>query len=177
MRRWEIGVLFVLGVVLSLIYYYPVLNSGNKLGIQDWDQNFTWTEATRVSLLDYHQFPLWNPYKCGGSVQFANPQIPVISFQTAFALIFGTVRGINFSIFFHSILGFIGFFFLARQYKLSYIASLLSSILFSFSGITGSFLSTGMVVFMSFAYSPFILYFFNKSFDQNGESSPDYFSL
>jgi hypothetical protein len=155
-----------LGVVLSLIFYYPVLNSGNNLGIQDWDQNFAWTEATRVSLLDYHQFPLWNPYKCGGSVQFANPQIAVISIQTVLALLFGTVRGIKFGIFFHGILGFTGFFFLARQYKLSYIGSLLSSILFSFSGITGSFLSTGMVVFTSFAYSPFILYFFNKSLDQ-----------
>jgi hypothetical protein len=166
MRRWEIGVVFVLGVILSLIYYYPILHSGNNLGIQDWDQNFAWTEATRVSLLDYHQLPLWNPYKCGGSVQFANPQIAVISLQTVLALLFGTIRGIKLSIFIHGIIGFIGFFFLARQYKLSFIGSLLSSLLFSFSGITASFLSTGMVVFTSFAYSPFILYFFNKSFDQ-----------
>ncbi len=166
MRRWELGALIVLGVVLSLIYYYPVLNSGNNLGIQDWDQNFAWTEATRVSLLDYHQFPLWNPYKCGGSVQFANPQIAVLSFQTAFALIFGTVKGIKLNIFFHGVLGFVGFYFLARQSKLSSKGSLLASIIFSFSGITGSFLSTGMVVFTSFAYTPFILYFFNKSLDQ-----------
>ncbi len=166
MRRWEIGVLCVLGVLLSLIYYYPILNSGDHLGIQDWDQNFAWTEATRVSLLDYHQFPLWNPYKCGGSVQFANPQIPVISFQTAFALIFGTVKGIKLNIVFHGALGFVGFYFLAKQSRLSSKGRLLASILFSFSGITGSFLSTGMVVFTSFAYSPFILYFFNKSLDQ-----------
>jgi hypothetical protein len=170
MRRWEIGVLVALSVFLSLVYYYPILRSGNNLGIQDWDQNFAWTEATRVSLIDYHQFPLWNPYKCGGSVQFANPQIPVISFQTVFALLFGTVRGIKFSIFFHGVLGFIGFYFLARQYKLSYMGSLLASIIFSFSGITGSFLSTGMVVFTSFAYIPFVLLCFNKCLEKgNGK--------
>jgi hypothetical protein len=163
MKKWEIGFLIVLSMIVSLIYYYPILNSGNNLGIQDWDQNFAWTEYTRVSLLDYHQFPFWNPYKCGGSVQFANPQIPVISFQTLFALLFGTVRGIKFSIFFHGVIGFIGFYFLARQYKLSYTGSLLASTVFSFSGITGSFLSTGMVVFTSFAYTPYILFFFNKS--------------
>jgi len=164
MRKWGIGIIVVLGIIVSLIYYFPILNSGNNLGIQDWDQNFAWTEYTRVSLLDYHQFPFWNPYKCGGSVQFANPQIPVISFQTIFALLFGTVRGIKYSIFFHGVIGFIGFYLLARQHKLSYAGSLLASIIFSFSGITGSFLSTGMVVFTSFAYTPYILFFFNKSF-------------
>ena len=166
MRRWELGVLVILGILVSLVYYYPILNSGNNLGIQDWDQNFAWTEATRVSLLSFHQFPLWNPYKCGGSVQFANPQIPVISFQTLFALLFGTVRGIKLSVFFHGVIGFIGFYFLAKQYKLSLMGSLLASIIFSFSGITGSFLSTGMVVFTSFAYTPYILFCFNKSLDK-----------
>ena len=162
MRRWEIGVLVVLSILVSLVYYYPILNSGNNLGIQDWDQNFAWTEYTRVSLLNFHQIPFWNPYKCGGSVHFANPQIPVISFQTLFALLFGTVRGIKLSIFFHGVIGFIGFYFLAKQYKLSHIGSLLASIIFSFSGITGSFLSTGMVVLTSFAYTPYILFCFNK---------------
>jgi uncharacterized integral membrane protein len=166
LRRWELGGLIVLSILLSLLYYFPILNSDNNIGIQDWDQNFAWTEASRVSLLNYHQFPLWDPYTCGGSVQFANPQIPVISFQTMFALLFGTVRGIKISIFFHGVIGFIGFYFLARQYKLSYVGSLLASIIFSFSGITGSFLSTGMVVFTSFAYTPYILICFNKSIDQ-----------
>jgi hypothetical protein len=156
----------VLSILLSLLYYLPILNSDNNLGIQDWDQNFAWTEATRVTLLDYHQFPLWNPYKCGGTVQFANPQIPVISFQTVFALLFGTVRGIKLSIFFHAVIGFIGFYYLARQYKLSYVGSLLAAIIFSFSGITGSFLSTGMVVYSSAAYTPYILICFNKSIDK-----------
>ncbi len=166
MRKWEIGVVVALGILVSLVYYYPILDSGNNLGIQDWDSNFAWTEATRVSLLDFHQFPLWNPYKCGGTAQFANPQIPVISIQTVFALLLGTVRGIKFSIFFHGLIGFIGFYFLARQYKLSRLGSLLASVIFSFSGITGSFLSTGMVAFTSFAYTPYILLCFNKSLDK-----------
>ena len=166
--KWELGILIILGILVSLIYYYPILNSGDNLGIQDWDENFAWTESSRVSLLEYHQFPLWSPYKCGGAVQFANPEIPVVSFQTLFALLFGTMRGIKFSIFFHGLIGFLGFYLLARQYKLSYLGSLLASILFSFSGITGSFLSTGMVVFTSFAYTPYILFFFNKSL-KNGK--------
>jgi len=166
-RKWlEIGIVVTLGILLSLGYYFPILSSGNNLGIQDWDQNFAWTEATRVSLLDYHQFPLWNPYKCGGTVQFANPQVPVLSIQTALALILGTLRGIKLSIFVHGVIGFVGFYLLARQYKLTYIGSALAAIIFSFSGITSSFLSSGMVVFTNFAYTPYILIFFNKSIDK-----------
>jgi len=165
MRRWQIGVLVLVSILVCLVYYFPILHSGNNLGIQDWDQNFAWTEASRISLLDFHQFPMWNPYKCGGSVQFANPQIPVISLQTLFALLLGTLSGIKFSIFFHGVLGFIGFYFLAKQYKVSNLGSILAASIFSFSGITGSFLSAGMVVFTSFAYTPYILICFNKSLD------------
>jgi hypothetical protein len=162
-RRGELGILIVLGTLLSLIYYFPILNSGNNLGIQDWDINFAWTEVTRISLLVFHQFPLWNPFKCGGSPLFVNPQIPVVSFQTLFALLFGTIRGIKLYIFFQGTVGFIGFYLLARQYKLSYVGSLLASIIFSFSGITGSFISTGTIVFATFAYTPFTLFCLNKS--------------
>ncbi len=164
--KWELGLIIVVGLLFSISYYYPILTSGYDLGIQDWDQNFAWTEANRVSILDYHQFPLWNPYKCGGTAQFANPQVPVISFQTLFALLFGTAKGIKISIFFHGLIGFIGFYFLARQYKIWYIGSLLAATIFSFSGITGSFLSTGMVVFTNFAYIPYVLIYYNKGINQ-----------
>jgi hypothetical protein len=69
----------------------------------------------------------------------------------------------KYSIYFHGVIGFIGFYFLAKQYKLSTLGSLLSSVIFSFGGITGSFLSSGMVVFTNFAYIPFVLLCFNKS--------------
>lgn len=154
--------IIILSLCLSFLFYVPILTSGNTIGIQDWDQNFAWSEFTRISILKYNQFPFWNPYKCGGAVHFANPEIPVISIQTLFVLLFGTLTGIKGSIFFHGVLGFVGFYLLARYYKLSKYGSILASIIFSYSGITGSFLSTGMVVFMVFTYSPYILLFFHK---------------
>ncbi|MFZ0534679.1 MAG: hypothetical protein WAM09_16010, partial [Anaerolineales bacterium] len=44
-RKWELGVLIVLSILFSLLYYFPILNSDNNIGIQDWDQNFAWTES------------------------------------------------------------------------------------------------------------------------------------
>ena len=163
MPNWKILTLIALAIILSFIFYFPVIFSGNNLGIQDWDQTFSWMEFTRLSLASYRQFPWWNPFKCGGMPHFANPQMPVLTIQTLFALLFGTITGIKFSIFFHGIVCFLGFFLLGRQYKLSYTGSLIAATLFSFSGITGSFLSTGMVVFTNFAYTPYILFFLNKS--------------
>ncbi len=165
-RKIEFGLIILVGILFSFAYYLPIINSTNNLGIQDWDQNFAWTEANRITILTYHQFPLWDPYKCGGMAQFANPQVPVISIQMLLALLFGTMDGIKLSIFLHGIIGFVGFYYLARHFKLSYLGSTLAAVIFSFSGITGSFLSTGMVVFTNVAYTPYVFLFFDKGIHQ-----------
>ena len=133
------------------------------MGIQDWDQNFAWSEVTRKTFLEYNQFPFWNPFKCGGSSHFGSPEIAVISIKTLLVLAAGTIVGTKISLIFYSMLGFVGFYLLARRYRLSIFASYFSSIIFSFSGITASYLSTGMVVFANMAHSPFVLYFFEKA--------------
>jgi hypothetical protein len=161
-RYYLILLVALLAAICSFIYYFPILNSGDNLGIQDWDQNFAWTEFNRISLVEYHQFPWWNPFKKGGMPHFANPQVPTISLQTLLAVIFGTIRGIKINIFLHGIIGFTGFYLLARHYKLSFFAAIMSAILFSFSGITSSYLATGMIVFIIHAYTPFIILFLNK---------------
>jgi hypothetical protein len=151
----------IFGLLFSFLYLYPLLFSSGQLGIQDWNQNFAWNEFTRVSILKYGQFPLWNPYRCGGLPQFGNPEIGVISLQTIFVLLFGTLLGIKISIYVYIFLAFIGFFLYSRQY-MSRVSALFAAIIYAFSGITASFLSTGMVVFISFAFIPYTLYFFEK---------------
>ncbi len=153
-------VILLIAVLTTLLYYAPILHSGGQLGIQDWDQNFAWNEFVRTSILKYHQFPFWDPYRCGGTAHFANPQISVLSIQTLFVLVFGTVMGIKIAVFTHGFIGFIGAYLLARYYKLSTLASIMSAILFSFNGIVASFLSTGMIPFMNYVYTPYILYCF-----------------
>ena len=154
-----IGIFFF----ITLIYFWPIIKDIEALGIQDWDQNFAWNEFSRISLLEYGQFPFWDPFRCGGSVHFANPQMSVISLQTFFVLAFGTVSGIKISILFHSWIGMLGFYLFAKQHHLSRQASFISSMVFSFSGIVSSFLSTGMVVFISFVFLPWIFYFLIKA--------------
>ena len=159
---YSVAIISILATILAVGFYLPILNEIHNLGIQDWDQNFAWSEVTRLSILRYRQFPFWNPYQCGGLVHFANPQIGILSIQTLFTLVFGTVVGIKISVVLNSMIGFIGFYLLSMQYGLSKKASVVASILFSFNGAVSSALSTGMIPFTGLAYIPYVLYFYNK---------------
>lgn len=59
--------------VLSLVFVGPILKGMYMHGILDWDQHFFYHAVPRATLLEHHQFPLWNPYQCGGNILLANP--------------------------------------------------------------------------------------------------------
>ena len=65
--------------LLSVVFCAPILHDIYMWGIHDWDQHFFYNAVPRKSLLKYHQFPLWNPYYCGGNVMLANPQSAFLS--------------------------------------------------------------------------------------------------
>lgn len=168
----------VLGLLLALMYFYPIISLHNVLGTQDWDMHFSYNEFTRKSILEFGEFPFWNPYHCGGFPHFANPQVSVISIQTILILLFGTINGIKYSLVIHAVIGFIGTYILGRYFKLSRMSSILSSIIFCFSGITASYLSAGHIVFISNAFTPIILFLFiNKNIRYSIYLSSIIFSL
>ena len=71
MTRW----LPLLWLALALIIISPTLaHAGEFASSYDWKLFQTWLEAGRRTVLWYHQFPLWNPWTCGGQVYLANPQ-------------------------------------------------------------------------------------------------------
>ena len=61
----------------------------------DWRLFQTWLEAGRRSVLWYHQFPLWNPYYCGGAVHLANPQTFFLSLTLIPILLYGAPMGMR----------------------------------------------------------------------------------
>lgn len=162
MKSVRIHIIIALfGLLLSALYFYPIIFSKGEFGIQDWDQNFAWNEFTRLSIRDYGQFPHWNPYRCGGLPHFGNPEIGVLSMQTMIVLLLGTIVGIKTSIVLYISIGFFGFFLYAKR-RMMNSASLFAAILYAFSGVTASFFSTGMVVFAVFAFIPYIILCYEK---------------
>lgn len=80
-------------LVLSLAW--PLLRQPENLGFGDWDLFLGKHEAARRTIVDYGQFPWWDPWTRGGFPLAANPQCGVVSVQMPFILLFGTSVGMR----------------------------------------------------------------------------------
>jgi len=156
--------LFLVFTIFSFISVYPIFRNFDNWGVQDWDQHLFYHAVPRASILEYHQFPLWNPYSCGGMVDLANPQSRMLSPTYLFILFFGVVRGIKLEILSHLIIGMIGMFLLARYFRMKIYSATLSAGIFMLSSMYTVNLAPGMTWIMSIAYIPWAFLFYLKGF-------------
>lgn len=159
MSRREAAFTAVAALALATLAALPVFESFGNWGIQDWDQHLFYNAVPRVTLLQYHQVPLWNPYYCGGTVLLAHPLSRFLSPFFILHLLFGTVAGIKLEIPLHLALGLIGVYSLARTYPLGRASSSLAAILYTLSTMFAGMLTTGMTSFLAVAYVPWTLLF------------------
>ncbi|HDL64159.1 MAG TPA: hypothetical protein ENH12_02075 [Proteobacteria bacterium] len=155
----------VLFAGIALVYIHPILLNFNNWGIHDWDQHLFYHGVPVKTVLTYHQFPLWNPYTCGGMPMLANPQSRFLSPGFIFLLIFGVIHGIKIDIYLHLVVGLLGSYGLARSFRLDKISSLLSSCIFILNSMFALSLTEGMTWFMSVVYLPWVFLFYRKAFN------------
>lgn len=120
----------VAAIVLLSWWCLPYFTTGNKVNLGDFTFFAQAYEAMRVSILNYHQFPWFNPWVSGGVPLYANPQMGVFSIQMVLVLLFGTVQGLKIAIAFYTFLGYGAMYLLLRKYfKLEkYLSTCLSLI-------------------------------------------------
>jgi len=160
-RRDNLFLPLLIFMLLSILFCYPIIENLTGLGIiYDWDYFHFNHAVPQDTILRYHQFPLWNPYYCGGNVMLANMQARFLSPTFLFTLLFGPVVGIKLDIIFHMIVGMFGMFLLSRYYKLGRLSSYLPPFIFMLSGWYPLHLTVGHVGFMAFVYLPYIVYFY-----------------
>ena len=90
-REW--GSFALLLVTLALVF--PLMSNPGGLGFADWDFFLEKHEAVRRSIMDWGQFPWWDPWCRGGFPLAAEPQVGAISPATPFVLLFGTSIGLR----------------------------------------------------------------------------------
>ena len=120
-RAWLRALMLgVVALVLSVLSWWELLLAHPKTQNGDGQFFVEMVGAMRVSLLDFHELPLWNPYQCGGIPLWDNPQ-GISAAPMLWALLpFGTTRGIELWYILHSALGFVCMWLLARhELKLS----------------------------------------------------------
>jgi hypothetical protein len=130
----------------------------------DWRYFAALWETTRVSITDFHQFPSWNPYHCGGIVLYQDPQAPFPG--PMFLLTFWwlpTALGIKLWVFTHILAGMLGAAALVADRGGNRAEQVLGATLMGACGFVSQHFGGGHLAFTSFCFFPLILWAFRRS--------------
>lgn len=121
-------------MLLIAIWCLAYILSGDRLEWGDFSFFAQSYEAMRISIVEYGQFPWFNPWVAGGVPLYANPQMGVFSIQMLFTLPFGAPLGLKLAIIAYTFLGYWAMFLLSRRYfKISLPVASLISLIWVFS--------------------------------------------
>ncbi len=154
------GVFFVF---IAAAYCFPFLGNISNWGGLDWDQYMFWHEAPRVSILQYGQFPLWNPFAGGGNVLLAHPQSCFLSPFFILTLVFGAVIGVKLEMTLLFLIGLFSADRLGRYVGLSRGASFLSACIFMLCATNALHLTEGHMEWSFVGLVPLAVLFFLKA--------------
>ena len=137
---WRLPKYKWLAAAILLIIITPVATPGfwfseGDLGINDWDFYFTVHTTVRNILLEYHQFPQWNPWICGGTAAIGDPEFRFFTPTFLLQLIFGVPTGLRLAAWLATSFGAIGMLMLGKRIKLSVYGALLAAMGVAFSSV------------------------------------------
>src|SRR4051812_16435284 len=161
--RW----LPLLWLALAFLVLAPAFRNPTAFASSyDWRLFQTWLEAGRRSVAWYGQFPLWNPWTCGGQVYLANPQSLVATPTFPLVLLFGTALGCKLTLVAYYFCAFDGMHRLARSFDLSPPSAILAAILFGTGGWLALHFAEGHCTFFGAALFPYAMYFYRRARDE-----------
>lgn len=156
---------FLIAILLCvpiIAFLSPTLLTGNNMIFGgDFDMQIQMTEAARISIQEYGQFPFWNPWVSGGVPLYADPQFGLITPQTVLSLLVGSIFAWKLTVLFYLIIGF-----LSMKHLLAFVnkttANSTSIVLLSYIWIFGSFFTLratgGHFTFLLLALAPLAIY-------------------
>lgn len=106
----------ILATAAILAWCLPYFTTGNRIEYGDFSFFAQAYEAIRTTIVDYHQFPWWNPWMAGGIPLYANPQIGVFSIQTILVILFGAVTGLKLAVVCYTLAGYASMYILLQRY-------------------------------------------------------------
>ena len=154
-RRWIAPLAYVF---LTVYFTWPVLASGDALGIGDWDALLFQHAAVFRSVYEFGQPPFWNPWYCGGNVLWQNPQAPFLSPAYLLAPFVGLIFAVKLTIVLHYAIGFAGMHVLTRALGVRTLAwTVLIGSLFVLAGGATMHIAEGHATFLPYFYLPWLL--------------------
>jgi hypothetical protein len=147
---------------LSLYFVWPIVATGSRLGMDDWDAALFQHGAVLKAALEYGQLPFWNSWHCGGNVLWQNPQTALLTPAYALALIAGVPLALKLTVLLHYLAGFAGMHVLLRR-GLGVTSNLyvwFVAAMFTLAGGAALHVAVGHTTFLPYFYLPWILWLF-----------------
>lgn len=150
LRRWGVA-------LLAAVFFASALGASTEsIGRGDWDYFVSWALVVRESVVDAHEWPLWNPYHCGGMPVLDNFQSRIASPGTWLAVLLGPIAGLRVWALVVLALGFEGARRLARRLGAPRAGAWLAAIVTTMHGGVALRLGTGHVVDLGFLLLPWL---------------------
>ena len=136
-NKWLVIIEFAIILISITIYCYPLIDfsSNSILPGSEADTFQSLDKILEISIHEFGQFPLWNPYFQMGVPYLADPMNhafnPLFSIPV---LLFGARTGFRLGLFFHFLLGGIGMWWFARINNLNAPARVWMALAFAFAG-------------------------------------------
>ena len=150
----------VASMAFGAIFSYPLLRDRNlsKLSIfGDWDFSLQLVWVPYKTLVEFHQLPLWNPYKCGGMPMLGNPQSHFVTPWFLLSLLLGPVVGLHLEVPIHMAIAWSGTYVLARVQKMTPLAAAGAAVAYAGSSWFNLHACEGHVIFLALAYMPWCI--------------------
>jgi hypothetical protein len=142
----------------ALIFCYPFVRHLLYTATpNDWDLITASQWSAYWTVHQYHQFPFWNPFECGGLPLLGDPQSHFLSPWFFLTMLFGPVVGLHIEVLVYCAIAWAGSYALGRVMGMRRISAICTAI--AFAGSSWFFLRTseGHIVIMVFVYLPGII--------------------
>jgi hypothetical protein len=159
----ETAIATLVAAVLVLAFQWPIIRDWKNWGIEDWDYWAFHHEAARASLIDYAQFPHWNPWYCGGTDLAAHPGSRVFSPSALLSVALGATLGLKLEILLHALGGLVGLWALCRQLGMDFRSASLAPCFYFLGPFYALPVAAGMMWFTSLAFLPWAFLFFLRA--------------
>ncbi|MDD9934954.1 MAG: hypothetical protein OXT09_15190 [Myxococcales bacterium] len=151
-------------LALALVQWWPALRKLDATGFGDWQMVHHNWEAGRVALLRHGEWPLWDPYHCGGVTILGNPESQLYSPLFLLALPLGTTLAIKLFLVLHIAAALLGVYLWGRlDYDLPRVPALAAAVTWALSGCFAWDGAGGHATFLPFAFAPWILMCFERA--------------
>ena len=147
----------VLTLVAAFLLWLPAFRWPFATGFGDWQFFAHMWEAGFVALTRHAEWPLWDPYHCGGITIFGNPQSQHLSPLYLVSLLAGTTLGSKIFVVLHAWAGFAGMYLLACRQGVSVPGACLAALAWCASGFFAWHIGTGHAAFLPFYFAPWVV--------------------